>query len=78
MKAYLAFKFAQIIRLCLDKNLSFHMSAESNHLDVFKLNSDGTADFSFNSWYAGPLKGLESGNTIKLDDLIKKIEDYGN
>lgn len=67
----------ELLDLCLEKELIFQLSTEVKSITILKI-IDGEFVFYGYSYYGGELKGYEYGNTITLENLIKKVKEYEN
>lgn len=70
-------KLQKILSLCVEKGLSISIHSDLGNIHVYKLKNMKYL-FDNSAYYneSNSLYGYESGTTIHIDKLIKKIEEY--
>lgn len=69
-------KMKKLLDTCLEKELQFNVNPDSENLSIYKINREGDFIFNYDCYYFGDLSHVSNGNTIPLDELIKKVKAY--
>lgn len=69
-------KMKNLLGECLEKELQFNVNPQSENLSIYFIDRMGEFTFNYDCYYFGELSHIKNGNTIPLDELIKKVKDF--